>query len=57
MTPDVDDHIAAALWIIQAYGYNRRRALRIISEIAADRFEYIRQCRALAQPMPSKALH
>lgn len=57
MTPDLEDHIHAALWMLQAYGYNQRRALRIIAELSRDRYEYIRQARAFAQPMLSQALH
>lgn len=56
MTPDVDDHIHAALWMLQAFGYNRRKATRIINEMIDDRWEYIRQACAFSQPMPSKSV-
>lgn len=57
MTPDVDDHINAALWLMQAYGYSRRTATRMIRDMADQSWEYVRQSRALAKPMPSKAIH
>lgn len=57
MTPDLEDHIHAALWMLQTHGYNRRKATRIINELTDDRWEYIRQARAFAHPMPSKAVH
>ena len=43
--------------MLQAYGFNRRKATRIIHELTDDRWEYVRQARAFAQPMPSKARH
>ena len=57
MTPDVDNHIQAALWLLQAHGFSRRKATRIINELTDDRWEYVRQSRAFLQPSPSRFVH